>query len=185
MNLRLAGLQSDSIVDGPGIRLAIYLQGCPHHCPGCHNPETHDPAGGWPVAAGELLEIIDRHSRENGSFTIDGVTLSGGEPFEQAPVLALLVGEITKRGLNLVVYSGYTFEQLLQRSNYDRNTRYLLETSWLLIDGPFVREEKDLSLSYRGSRNQRLIDLSRSLAAGEALEWVGGYEFSDQSWIAG
>ncbi|MFO7951224.1 MAG: 4Fe-4S single cluster domain-containing protein [Bacillota bacterium] len=185
MNLRLAGLQTDSIVDGPGIRLAIYLQGCPHHCPGCHNPETHDPAGGWDLDAVELLEIVDRHTRGDGSFTIDGVTVSGGEPFEQAGALALLAKKISARGLNLIFYSGYTFEQLLQCSRTDRNIKYLLEVGWLLIDGPYIQEQKDLSLSYRGSRNQRLIDLARSLKAGTAVEWSGGCELSEEGWVAG
>ena len=171
MKLRMAGLQTDSIVDGPGIRLALYMQGCPHHCPGCHNPETHDPKGGWETDTGEVLSIIDRNSRQDGSYTVDGITLSGGEPFEQAAPLALLAGEIARRGLNLVLYSGYTFEQLLQRSLVEQEVRVLLETAWLLVDGPFIESRKDLSLSYRGSENQRLVDLAPSLAQGRVVIW--------------
>ncbi len=185
MKLRLAGLQEESIVDGPGIRLALYVQGCPHRCPGCHNPETHDPEGGWETDTGEVISIIDRNSRRNGSYMIDGITISGGEPFEQAAPLALLAAEITGRGLNLVFYSGYTFEQLLERSLVEREVRVLLETGWLLVDGPFVESRKDLSLSYRGSSNQRLVVLAPSLAEGEAVEWDRNMGSSEEDGLVG
>ncbi len=165
MKLRLAGLQQDSIVDGPGIRFSIYVQGCPHHCAGCHNPETHDPLSGYEINVSELLEIIEQSSG------IDGITISGGEPFEQAASLAALVFEVLKRELNLVIYSGFTFEELIQKSFADQNVRYLLQAGWLLIDGPFKVNEQDYNLPFRGSRNQRLVDLPRSLALNEAVEW--------------
>ncbi|HPU01341.1 MAG: anaerobic ribonucleoside-triphosphate reductase activating protein [Firmicutes bacterium] len=165
MKLRLAGIVPESIVDGPGIRLAIFFQGCPHRCPGCHNPETHDPAGGMEVEAAELLRRI-REARG-----IDGVTFSGGEPFEQAAALAGLAEEIRRLGLDLVLYSGYTFEALLQKGEKEPHVRRLLEAGRLLVDGPYMEAERDLTLPYRGSRNQRLIDLPRSLAAGAAVEW--------------
>ena len=165
MKLRLAGYQADSIVDGPGIRLSIFVQGCSHHCPGCHNPETHDPLGGSDASLEQILELI---TRCNG---IDGVTISGGEPFEQASSAAVLAAEITKRGLDLVIYSGYTFEELILKSLSDPNIFSLLEAGRLLVDGPFVMEEQDLTLPYRGSRNQRLVDLPCSLEKGKAVEW--------------
>ena len=165
MNLRLAGYKTDSIVDGPGIRLAIFVQGCSHHCPGCHNPETHDPSGGYDVSVSRLVELIG-HS----SSGIDGVTISGGEPFEQAAPVAALAAEIVKCGLDLVVYSGYTFEELLVKSIDDQDITLLLEAGRLLVDGPFILQEQDLTLPYRGSHNQRLIDLPGSLKAGKAIE---------------
>ena len=165
MKLRLAGIVPESIVDGPGIRLALFFQGCSHRCPGCHNPETHDPAGGTEIDSVELL------SRIKEAQGIDGVTFSGGEPFEQAVPLAGLAEEIRRLGWSLVLYSGYTFEALLQKSESDLHVRRLLEAGTLLVDGPYIRKERDLTLPYRGSRNQRLINLPRSLSAGAAVEW--------------
>ena len=185
MKLRLAGMQNESIVDGPGIRLALYVQGCPHRCPGCHNPETHDPNGGWETDTCEVISIIDHNTRRDGSYTIDGVTVSGGEPFEQAAPLALLAAEIAGRGLNLVLYSGYTFEQLLERSLVEQEVRILLETGWLLVDGPFIESRRDLCLSYRGSSNQRLVDLDPSLTEGKAVEWDGCMGSSAEDGLVG
>lgn len=159
MITRLAGFQKDTIVDGPGIRLSIYFQGCSHCCPGCHNPETHDPDGGSSFSIDELLSLVDRCPG------IDGVTLSGGEPFEQAASAAVLAIAVRERGLNLVLYSGYYFEDLLAKSSKDHNISTLLKAGWLLVDGPYIEEEKDLTLAFRGSRNQRLIDLPRALEA--------------------
>lgn len=161
--MRLAGLQPESIVDGPGIRFTVYFQGCSHRCPGCHNPETHDAAGGSLVQLDQLLAQI------KSSRAIGGVTFSGGEPFEQTPAAAALAAEVARLGLDLVIYSGYTFEELIIKSKSDQSTGYLLQAGRLLVDGPFVQAEKDLNLAYRGSRNQRLIDLSRSLNSGNAV----------------
>jgi anaerobic ribonucleoside-triphosphate reductase activating protein len=171
VKMRLAGLQPDSIVDGPGIRFTVFFQGCSHRCPGCHNPETHDPAGGSLVELDQLIAQI------NCSRAVDGVTFSGGEPFEQTPVAAALAAEVLKLGLDLVIYSGYTFEELITKSLSDQSTGNLLQAGRLLVDGPFVLAEKDLNLAYRGSRNQRLIDLPRSLNTGKAVL----YSLSDQS----
>ncbi len=166
--LRLAGMYTDSIVDGPGIRFSIYVQGCPHHCPGCHNPETLDPQGGFEANTEDLAALIS--SYRDG---IDGVTISGGEPFEQASFLADFAEKILQEGLNLVLYSGYRFEDLLVTGRRDHAVRRLLEAGWLLVDGPYLSEQRDLSLPYRGSKNQRLIDLKFSLASQEAVEWQG------------
>ncbi len=166
MKLRLAGVVPESTVDGPGVRLSVYVQGCPHRCPGCHNPETHDPFGGTEVEAEGLLAQIKC------ARGIDGVTFSGGEPFEQAAALAPLAKQIRDLGLNLVLYSGFTFEELLQRGKGDPSTIQLLEAALLLVDGPYVREARDLTLPFRGSRNQRLIDLPCSLEREAAVEWI-------------
>ena len=108
MTLRLAGTENDSIVDGPGIRFTIFVQGCPHHCPGCHNPQTHDFSGGTLTDTGELLKKIEENP------LLDGVTFSGGEPFCQAPALAELGGQLRQRGLNIITYTGFTYEKLLK-----------------------------------------------------------------------
>ncbi len=166
MILRLAGIQYDSIVDGPGIRLALFVQGCSHRCPGCHNPETHDPQGGKPVELSQLVEII------YGCENIDGVTISGGEPFEQAEPVAALASAITEHGLDLILYSGYNFEKLQEKALADKNIYRILSLGRLLIDGPFIQSECDLTLPFRGSRNQRIIDLPLSLRAGRPVQWA-------------
>ena len=165
MKLRIAGIQKDSIVDGPGVRLSVYFQGCSHCCPGCHNPETHDPQAGCEITVAGLTGIIDS------CRFLDGVTLSGGEPFEQAQAAAALARAVASRNLNLVLYSGYTFEQLLAASYSDPDIRFLLDSAFLLVDGPYVHAEQDYNLAYRGSRNQRLVDLPRSLKTGHAVTW--------------
>jgi anaerobic ribonucleoside-triphosphate reductase activating protein len=165
VKLQLAGFRTDSIVDGPGIRCTIYFQGCPHRCPGCHNPETHDPQGGLSI---ELKEIVAQIECCSG---ITGATFSGGEPFGQTAAATALAAEVNARGLNLVLYSGYTYENLVELSMTDLNCKNLLLSGWLLIDGPFMVKKQDLKLPYRGSFNQRIIDLKKSAAEGKAVEW--------------
>ncbi len=169
--LELSGIVSDSIVDGPGIRTAVFSQGCPHHCPGCHNPETWAFGMGTPVEEERVLEIIKSNP------LCRGVTFSGGEPFAQAEGFAKLARLLKANGYEVASYTGYTFEQLLQGSEAQRT---LLECIDLLIDGPFLLEERSLELSFRGSRNQRILDVPKSLAAGQAVtttqrRWLGEY----------
>jgi len=140
-------------VDGPGIRYVIFVQGCPHHCEGCHNPQTHDFEGGYFVDGEELLRDICANP------LLSGVTFSGGEPFCQAAALAALGEAIHEKGLNIITYTGFLYEDLLEKANADEGIRALLSVTDTLIDGPFILAERDLSLSYRGSRNQRIIDL--------------------------
>lgn len=162
-DLRIAGTVNDSIVDGDGIRFTIFTQGCPHHCKGCHNPQTHDFNGGKIVGTDELLEKI----KENP--LLDGVTFSGGEPFCQAQGLAVLGKEIKSLGLNITTYTGYTFEELY--TNRDKNHwDELLDVTDILIDGRFVPELKDWTIKFRGSSNQRYIDCQESLKEGRAVE---------------
>ena len=169
--LNLSGLVSDSIVDGPGIRTTIFSQGCPHHCPGCHNPETWDFGCGTDVEVEQLVEIV----RSNPLCR--GVTFSGGEPFAQAAGFAKLASLLKEKGYEVASYTGYTFEELLQ-GNEDQKS--LLACIDILIDGPFLQAEKSLEIAFRGSRNQRILDVPKSLAAGEAVEttskrWLGEY----------
>jgi len=167
MQIRVAGIVPESVVDGPGIRFVVFVQGCPHHCPQCHNPETHDFQGGqvWEVAA-----IIDQFQELP---MIAGITISGGEPFCQAEACAALARAAKKMGKNVNVYSGYTYEQLTERARRDAPVRELLHLTDLLIDGPYMHERRDLNLAYRGSPNQRIIDVPESLENGTVVEWKG------------
>lgn len=163
MKISLSGVTGDSIVDGPGIRLTIFTQGCPHNCPGCHNPQTHDPNGGsW----GDTEDILAA-AAENP--LLDGITLSGGDPFMQpVPCLELAKGA-HKIGLNVWTYTGYTWEALCQENDPEKIA--LLKESDVLIDGPFLLAERSLELKFKGSRNQRTIDVKKSLEAGEVVLW--------------
>ena len=169
--LKLSGIVEDSIVDGPGIRVTIFCQGCPHHCPGCHNPETWDFSGGTAMEEERLVQIV----RSNPLCR--GVTFSGGEPFAQAAGFARLARLLKAQGYEVASYSGYTFEQLLLGTPEQRE---LLDTIDVLIDGPFVQSQKSLELAFRGSRNQRILDVPKSLLSGKAVQitsgrWQGEY----------
>jgi anaerobic ribonucleoside-triphosphate reductase activating protein len=161
--IRLAGVVRESIVDGPGIRLTVFVQGCPHRCEGCHNPHTHCPAGGYDCRIETILAAVDADQ------LLQGVTLSGGEPFEQAEALLELARAVRGRGRDVVAFSGYTFEQLVKMGETRPAVVELLKLCCLLIDGPFVLRQRDLSLRFRGSRNQRLLDPVASLARGCAI----------------
>lgn len=148
--LRIAGIVPESITDGPGFRYAVFTQGCPHRCPGCHNPETWSKEGGKLMDVKELFEDYSSRSR------VRGLTLSGGEPFEQAAASADLAKLVQASGGDVLVYTGYLLETLQSKASTDPAIASLLEASDYLIDGPFVLSERDLSLQFRGSRNQKL-----------------------------
>jgi anaerobic ribonucleoside-triphosphate reductase activating protein len=155
MRLRLAGITRESVVDGPGIRVVIYAQGCPHGCPGCQNPDTHDPNGGKLFDVGQVVQMI------RSVPMAQGVTFSGGEPFSQAEAFAELGHMLKSSSLDIVTYTGYVWEDLVSSS---RDTWHdLLSLTTLLVDGPFYEDERDLGLAFRGSRNQRVIDVAKSL----------------------
>lgn len=162
-SIRISGIEKESIVDGPGIRYVIFVQGCPHHCVGCHNPQTHDFDGGRDKRFDEILSDLDKNP------LLSGVTFSGGEPFCKAKELAELAVEIRKKGLNIVCYSGYTFEELLEKGKKEPEVFELLKLSDILIDGKFIINEKSLMLKFRGSKNQRILNLPASLEAGVAI----------------
>ena len=162
--LRIAGTIGESIVDGPGIRYVLFTQGCPHGCPGCHNPQTHDFNGGKVVDTALLLADIRKNP------FVKAVTFSGGEPFAQPLALAELASALKEQDYHLMSYSGYTFEQLLQRED----ARPLLDTLDLLVDGPFVESQKSIELRFRGSANQRVLDVPASLAANAPI-WCEKY----------
>lgn len=158
-DIRISGIVEESIVDGPGLRYVLFAQGCPHECPGCHNPETHAFTGGRLVSVDEVFADICKNPLTR------GVTFSGGEPFAQSAALAPLAVRLKETGYHLTAYTGYTFEKLLTNPE----CRVFLEQLDLLIDGPFVLAQKSLVLRFRGSRNQRILNVPRSLAAGKAV----------------
>lgn len=164
MELRIAGIVKESVVDGPGLRFVVFAQGCRHGCKGCHNPDTWDPSGGTPVTVEELLKQI------KAARLIKGVTFSGGEPFLQAALLARLGQEVKKLGLDLIIYTGYTWEELLALAEEDRGIKDLIMVSDYIVDGPFIMAQRDLELPFRGSRNQRIIDVSESLIQGKVVQ---------------
>ena len=169
--LELSGILSDSIVDGPGIRTTVFAQGCPHHCPGCHNPETCAFGCGTLMPAETVVEIV----RSNPLCR--GVTFSGGEPFAQAAEFAELAHLLKEKGYEVASYTGYTFEQLLDGTD---DQKHLLGAIDILIDGPFLLDQKSLEVPFRGSRNQRILDVRRSIMEGKAIptesgRWLGEY----------
>ncbi len=168
--IRISGIVGASITDGPGFRYAIFVQGCSHNCPGCHNPHTHDPNGGELRDTAELIEAMGRDPM------LSGVTLSGGEPFEQAEALLPIARAAKEKGLELAAYSGYLYEDLLADNSA---RRALLELCDVLIDGPYVDARRNLDIRFKGSENQRIIDVPASMAAGAVIlkedgRWIEG-----------
>lgn len=163
MQFRLAGIVNDSIVDGPGLRLAIFFQGCPYGCPGCHNPDSHDPAGGQPAETEDICRMIDKNP------LLSGITLSGGEPLMQPEAALALAQYARQKGLGVWLYSGGLFEEIVSRE--DQAIGRLLPLIDVMVDGPFRLAERSLDLRFRGSRNQRLIDVPKSLKEGKAVLW--------------
>ena len=171
MQGRITQIQRFSVHDGPGIRTTLFAQGCPHHCAGCHNPETWDFSGGHEATTDQILGIVRFNPISR------GVTFSGGEPFAQAAGFAEIAKALKAGGYEVASYSGYTYEQLLKGTPEQRE---LLEWLDVLIDGPFIQTEKSLEIAFRGSRNQRIIDVPKSLASGETVvitkgRWMGEY----------
>ncbi len=160
MKINLAAdLQLDSIVDGEGIRTVIWTQGCPHRCPGCHNPGTHDVTGGALVDLEEIKKEIDILEGQ------DGITFSGGDPFIQPLACSILAKHAKQKGLNIWCYTGYTFEQLIKLSTSKPDIMTFLEEIDILIDGKFELKNKSYNCTFRGSTNQRIIDVAKSLKA--------------------
>lgn len=155
--LRIAGVIRESIVDGPGLRYTIFTQGCPHRCRGCHNPQTHDPCGGKAVSIDRIAASVFQNP------LLAGVTFSGGEPFLQPEPLYYLSLRLHEKGLNIFCYTGYRYEELLEMAKADVFIGKLLEQIDVLVDGRFIEKERDLTLKFRGSRNQRLINVPSSL----------------------
>ncbi len=164
MKIRLAAsVQADSIVDGEGIRTVIWTQGCPHHCPGCHNPGTHDFSGGRDFDVEEVIAELELLENQ------DGLTFSGGDPFVQPGACAAISQYAKSRNWNIWCYTGYLFEDLLKLSHTNRDITNFLNHIDVLVDGKFILAKRSLSTAYRGSTNQRIIDVQKSLATHQVV----------------
>lgn len=157
--LRVIDIVPGTSVDGPGLRTSIYFAGCSHHCEGCHNPQSWAFDAGYDITVGQLMEIVE----ENGF----NVTFSGGDPMYQADAISHLAQRLRDNGYNIWCYTGFKFEQLLD----DPAMHRLMSLCDVVVDGPFILSLRDISLRFRGSSNQRLIDVDRSLKSGKAVEW--------------
>ena len=160
--MRIAGIVQDSIVDGPGFRFVVFTQGCGLRCEGCHNPATWDVDGGDDISVDKLIEEMLSNP------LTDGLTLSGGEPFMQAAECVKLAAAARSKGLDVWAYTGYTFEELVEKAKTEPSVAELLELTDVLVDGPFTLAERTLSLRWRGSKNQRVLDVPESLKTGQA-----------------
>ncbi len=157
-------IQQDSIVDGEGIRSVIWFQGCSHNCPGCHNPETHDFNAGVIVSLEEMKAQIDELEFQA------GVTFSGGDPMMQVEALTELASYVHEKGMNVWVYTGFTFEELMTLAEKNDNYRKALEEIDVLVDGRFVLELRSFDAQFRGSSNQRILDVKKSLEKVQAVK---------------
>lgn len=155
MELRVAGIVKESVVDGPGFRYVIFAQGCNHSCKGCHNPDTHSLNGGYAADTEDILEDIKQ------SKYIDGVTFSGGDPFLQPDAFIHIAEKLREVNINIVCYTGYTYEELIESK--EESKIKLLGLVDVLIDGPYIEGLRDLGLTFRGSKNQRIIDVKSSI----------------------
>lgn len=159
MKVRIAGIIKESIVDGPGVRYVIFAQGCRHKCPGCHNPETHDFNGGYIVDADEIINDI-----RNNNY-ISGVTFSGGDPLFQIDEFKYIAEKLKYSSIHIMCYTGFKYEDIIK----DKKLKVILDKIDLLVDGPFIMSKKTLKLPYRGSSNQRIIDVKKSLSQGKII----------------
>ena len=175
--IRLAAdLQSDSIVDGPGLRTVVWTQGCSHHCEGCQNPQTWDFEGGGLVPIEAVKEAIDELECQS------GLTFSGEDPMFQPEACAELAEYARKKGLNIWVYTGFTYEEILKMSQVKPIYKEFLEKIDVLVDGRFILKKRNLNLLFRGSSNQRLIDVPKSLQRGEVVLF-NEYEYNEERYF--
>lgn len=161
--IKVAGLVEESIVDGPGIRFVVFVQGCRHKCEDCHNSHTQNFDGGEYMSVDTLVNKV----KENP--LIDGVTLSGGEPFEQSRAVSKLAKQLKKLNYHIITYSGYTYEQIQDKKLGQPSYKDLLDNTDILIDGRFEKKRRNLTLNFRGSENQRIIDVKASKDKGEII----------------
>lgn len=153
--MKVAGIIKESIVDGPGWRMTIFTQGCPHHCEGCHNPETWDFNGGEDVKVEDIIEIYKANP------LLSGITFSGGEPMapERFSELAAIAESVHSLGGNVWAYTGYVYENLIKKFSENIDFERLLNQIDFLVDGPFILAQKNFTLKFRGSENQRILKL--------------------------
>lgn len=156
-NIRLAGISYESLVNGPGMRRVYFTQGCIHNCPGCQNPTTHDMSGGEDRNMDMLLDDLKDNP------ILRGVTFSGGDPFEQADKCAYMAKRIKQMNLNVWCYTGYTYEEILENKGHKKGWEEFLNSIDVLVDGVFLKDHMKEGLKYRGSDNQRIVDVKESL----------------------
>ena len=161
--MRLSGVTPESLVDGPGLRFVIFTQGCPHRCPHCHNPESWEIGAGKEFSVKQIIRLLKKMGKNN-----RGVTFSGGEPFLQAAELAEAARAARQMGLDVVTYTGYTYERLIEGGG---DIKALLSASDILIDGKYIHELRDIGLPFRGSSNQRVIDMEATRVNGRITLW--------------
>ncbi|HAP51147.1 MAG TPA: anaerobic ribonucleoside-triphosphate reductase activating protein [Porphyromonadaceae bacterium] len=159
--MRVLRIVEGTSVDGPGLRTSVYLAGCAHHCPGCHNPQSWDPAGGDDMSVDELMRVI--------AWNEAPLTLSGGDPLAQPEQVLELVRRVkTELNINIWLYTGYTWEQIVA----DRRLADVVRWVDVVVEGPFILAQRDITLHFRGSSNQRIIDVPASLTSSSAVELV-------------
>lgn len=162
--VNVAGIVRESIVDGPGFRFVIFCQGCPHGCKACHNPDTHAFKENKLIGVDELFESIMKPRLGK------GVTFSGGEPFCQAAPFAKLGEKLKAEGIDILIFTGYEYEELIKMAKYNESIMRLIKTADYIVDGRYKEELRDLSLKFRGSSNQRIIDVKKTLEACKIVE---------------
>lgn len=155
--VRLSGIAFESLVNGPGLRRVIFAQGCIHNCKGCFNPDTHDMQGGQMMDMDKIIDDVKSNPM------IRGITFSGGDCLEQADKFAYMAKKFKELGLNIWCYTGYTYEYILENKDKRIGWSELLDNIDVLIDGKFEENKRDISLRYKGSSNQRIIDVKESL----------------------
>jgi anaerobic ribonucleoside-triphosphate reductase activating protein len=165
--MRLSGITPESLVDGPGLRSVIFTQGCPHQCPHCQNPETWDINAGKEYSVKQVVRLLKQQKK-----TKRGLTFSGGEPFLQAAELAQVALAARQLGWDIVTYTGFTYEQLL--CDTSNGVQALVCASDILIDGKYLHELRSIELPFRGSSNQRVIDVAETREKGRIMLWEGG-----------
>ncbi len=165
VRLAMPEIQTDSIVDGEGIRSVIWFQGCSHDCPGCHNPETHDFKAGTEVAIADVKKQIDELEFQ------EGVTFSGGDPMMQIEALEELAKYVKEKGMDVWCYTGYTFEEVLELAKKNEHYMNALKYIDALVDGRFIMALKSFDVVFRGSSNQRIIDVAKSLEKGKVVKY--------------
>ena len=174
--MRYHNITKDDMLNGDGLRVVLWVAGCSHCCEGCQNPSTWDPNGGLPFDDDAKEEIFAELRKPY----ISGITFSGGDPMFQPEACNIIADYAKKKGLNIWVYTGITYEQILTISKKNPVYMEFLSKIDVLVDGRFILEERDLSLLFRGSRNQRLIDVPKTLEMGRVIE-LDEYEYMEKS----
>jgi anaerobic ribonucleoside-triphosphate reductase activating protein len=161
--IRLSGIAYESLVNGPGLRRVFFSQGCKHNCKGCFNPDTHDFSGGEERDMDELIQDVTENPM------IKGVTFSGGDPFERAEEFAYMAKQFKKYGINVWSYTGYTYEYIMENLYKVPGWKDLMDNLDIIVDGRFEEDKQEDALRFKGSSNQRIIDVKASVGSGKLI----------------